>query len=137
MRVRTRLVHSPDASFPAVTICNYNPIKKSLLHLNPRIEALVQAWTNRKLHAMTSPAPQKRQKRNSSMQTRVFVAIQNVGYQPVLQSFSWLDLPLCSDLSPPPICQSPFFIRRRPFTHLSCFWIGFSDLLNLNRVSVP
>lgn len=42
--VRTTLKHATKMTFPAVTICNVNPIKSSLLSNNPRLEALVASW---------------------------------------------------------------------------------------------
>ena len=38
--------HSGEVEFPAVTVCNTNPVKQSLLHLSPRMSALVDRWTS-------------------------------------------------------------------------------------------
>ena len=42
--VRTTLKHTNEITFPAVTVCNMNPIKSSLLSNNARLEALVASW---------------------------------------------------------------------------------------------
>ena len=48
--VKKEWVQSTDVTFPAVTVCNTNPVKQSLLYLSPRLSALVNRWTgeNRK-----------------------------------------------------------------------------------------
>ena len=35
---------SKELAFPAVTVCNTNPVKKSELFQSPRMEALIASW---------------------------------------------------------------------------------------------
>ena len=57
--VKKEWVHSTDVTFPAVTLCNTNPVKQSLLHLSPRMSALVNRWAS-------SQDRKKRRKRDTS-----------------------------------------------------------------------
>ena len=45
--VKKDWIQSNNVEFPAVTVCNTNPIKNSLLHLSPRISALFDGGTSR------------------------------------------------------------------------------------------
>ena len=42
--VKTTYVPMTEQVFPAVTICNTNPIKRSLVATDSRLEALISGW---------------------------------------------------------------------------------------------
>lgn len=40
--VKREWLHATELQFPAVTVCNTNPVKQSLTHLSPRMNALLE-----------------------------------------------------------------------------------------------
>ena len=44
VQTKTSTVHSTALVFPAISICNTNPVKQSMLGSSPQLQTLVQGW---------------------------------------------------------------------------------------------